>query len=266
VVELGLFSVSVFAGFIGALLGLGGGVVLIPALTLGLGVHIRYAIAASLISIIATSSVGAKKFLLHGMVNLRLAVFLETATVAGALTGFFVMGFMHPSGLYFLFSFVMLFSAVLVARPRHDSAHVQNHSWAVALRIAGSGPQSYGIAGLPGGWLILYIAGVLSALLGIGSGIFKVLAMDVLMKLPLKVSTATSNLMIGVTAAASAGGFLMRGDVRPEIAVPVSLGVLLGAWLGAKAMLALPVARIRSVFLVVLIVVAFQMFWRGLQS
>jgi uncharacterized protein len=261
-IELLLLGTAILAGFIGALLGLGGGVILIPALTLGFGIHIRYAIAASLLSIIVTSAVASRRFLAEGLASIRVAVFLETATVAGALCGFLVTSFLDAAKLYLLFGVFMFFSAALVARRREEQEVVVSHAWASKLGLS----EPYGIAGLPLGWVILFFAGALSALLGIGSGIFKVLAMDSVMKLPLKASTATSNLMMGVTAAASAGAFLARGDVLAQIAGPVALGVLIGAALGAKAMVRMPANRIRRVFVLVLVVASAQMVWRGLQG
>lgn len=261
-IEFLLLCTAILAGFIGSLLGLGGGVVLVPALTLGFGIHIRYAIAASLLSIIVTSLIASRRFLAEGLANLRLAIFLETATVAGALSGFLIANLLEAATLTLLFGFFMLFSAALVARRREEQEAVVSHPWVEKLGLSGS----YAIAGLPLGWAILFLAGVLSALLGIGSGIFKVLAMDGVMKLPLKVSSATSNLMIGVTAAASTGAFLARGDVIPEIAGPISLGVLVGAAAGAKAMVRMPAQRIRKIFVVVLVLAATQMIWRGFHA
>jgi uncharacterized protein len=270
VLSLGLLLVSVGAGFLGALLGLGGGIIIVPVLTLFFHVDIRYSIAASLISIVATSSGAAASFLKDGLTNVRLAVFLEVGTVSGALVGFLLSGLANAQVLFLLFGIVLAFSALMMLRRRHDFSGAQNHPWSEKLNLAGSVPDSAGanvpyvVAAVPFGLAAMFVAGILSALLGIGSGIFKVLAMDGAMKLPIKVSSATSNFMIGVTASASAGAFFVRGDVRPEIAAPVSLGILVGAWFGARAMRRLPALFIRRVFVVVLFITATQMILKGL--
>lgn len=265
-----LLVASLCAGFLGAILGLGGGIIVVPVLTLGLGVDIRYAIAASLLSIVATSSGAAASFLKDNLTNLRLAVLLEVGTVCGAVVGFLLSGLANAQILFLLFGMFLAFSALMMLRPRRPLAAARNHPWAESLRLGGtvalpSGERvPYAVENVPFGLAAMGLAGVLSALLGIGSGIFKVLAMDGAMKLPLKVSSATSNFMIGVTAAASAGAYLLRGDVQPAIAVPVSLGILAGAWVGARTMVRLPDTLIRRVFVVVLVVVAAQMIRKGL--
>ena len=269
--ELILLAASVVAGFLGSLLGLGGGIIVIPVLTLVLGVNIRYAIAASLISIVATSSGAAAGFLRDHLTNLRLAVLLETGTVSGAIVGYLISSRVKPSVLYILFGSFLAFSALMMLRRREESARARNHPWSEALGLAGSYPGaagervSYQVDNVPFGLAAMFGAGVLSALLGIGSGIFKVLAMDGAMKLPMKVSSATSNFMIGVTASASAGAFLASGDVRPEIAAPVSVGILIGSLIGARAMTRLPAQLIRRIFVIVLCIVAFQMIREGLK-
>ena len=268
---LALLLVSVVAGFLGALLGLGGGIIVVPVLTLLLHVDIRYAIAASLISIVATSSGAAASFLKDGLTNVRLAVFLEMGTVCGALAGFLLAGLADARTLTLLFGGFLAFSALMMLRRREDSKTTRNHVWSQRLGLAGTypgtagTPVAYGVDNVPLGLAAMGLAGVLSAVLGIGSGIFKVLAMDGAMKLPMKVSSATSNFMIGVTAAASAGAYFIRGDVRPEIAAPVALGILSGSWMGARAMIRLPASFIRKMFVVVLVVVAIQMILKGLE-
>jgi uncharacterized membrane protein YfcA len=265
-----LLVASLGAGFLGAILGLGGGIIVVPVLTLGLGVDIRYAIAASLLSIVATSSGAAASFLKDNLTNLRLAVFLEVGTVCGAIVGFLLSGLANANVLFLLFGSFLAFSALMMLRPRRSARAARNHPWAAKLKLDStvalpSGERvSYAVENVPFGLAAMGVAGVLSALLGIGSGLFKVLAMDGAMKLPLKVSSATSNFMIGVTAAASAGAFFLRGDVRPDIAVPVSLGILVGAWLGARALVRLPETLIRRVFVLVLLVVSAQMIRKGL--
>lgn len=269
--ELLLFLVSIGAGFLGALLGLGGGIIVVPALTLLYNVDIRYAIAASLISVVATSSGAAASYLKDSLTNLRLAVFLEVGTVIGAVTGFLIASHIDSKALYFLFAAFLFFSALMMLRKRSAHPSTINHPWAEKLRLQSSYPDNQGVwhnyqvEKVPLGLFVMLLAGVLSALLGIGSGIFKVLAMDGAMKLPIKVSTATSNFMIGVTAAASASAYFLRGDVRPEIAAPVALGIIAGSFLGAKSLSKIPAARIRQVFVAVLIIVSMQMVWKGLK-
>ena len=267
-----LLLISISAGFLGSLLGLGGGIIVVPALTLLFGVDIRYAVAASLISIIATSSGAAASFLKDHLTNLRLAVLLEVGTVAGAITGFVISSEIKSSWLYLLFGGFLFFSAIMMFRKKGDARSEIDHPWSEKLKLASSYPNEkgvttfYKVANVPLGLFSMYFAGILSALLGIGSGIFKVMAMDGAMKLPMKVSSATSNFMIGVTATASAGAYLLRGDIRPEIASPVAVGIIIGSWIGARAMTKMPAAQIRKIFVVVLIIVSVQMIMKGLKS
>lgn len=266
-----LLSISILAGFLGALLGLGGGIIVVPALTLFFGVDIRYAVAASLISIIATSSGAAASYLKDHLTNVRLAVLLELGTVGGAITGFLISSAIKASWLYLLFGGFLFFSSVMMFRKKGDPRSDVDHPWSQKLKLAGTYPDMHGstiaykVANVPIGLMSMFVAGIFSALLGIGSGIFKVMAMDGAMKLPMKVSSATSNFMIGVTATASAGAYLMRGDIRPEIAVPVALGIIVGSWTGAKVMTRMPAEHIRKIFVVVLTVVSVQMILRGLR-
>lgn len=268
--EILLLVTAIGAGFLGALLGLGGGIIIVPVLTLVYQVNIRYAIAASLISIVATSSGAAASYLKDSLTNLRLAVFLEIGTVSGAIVGFLIATYIQAQYLFLLFGFLLFFSALMMLRKREAHLVVKNHPWATALKLNGSYPEGenkwvhYNVQQVPLGLLAMFGAGILSALLGIGSGIFKVLAMDGAMKLPIKVSSATSNFMIGVTASASAGAYLLRGDILPEIAGPVSVGIIIGSFIGAKAMVKMPAHRIRQIFVVVLVIVSFQMIYKGL--
>lgn len=265
-----LLLTSAAAGFLGSLLGLGGGIIVVPVLTLVYHIDIRYAIAASLISIVATSSGAAASFLKDSLTNLRLAVLLEVGTVTGAIVGFLIAGRISTQYLFLLFGGFLLFSSLMMLRRREDHVATENHPWAEKLKLDGEYPSSdgkwhaYKVAHVPLGLFAMIGAGVLSALLGIGSGIFKVLAMDGAMKLPIKVSSATSNFMIGVTASASAGAYLLRGDVRPEIAGPVALGIIAGSFVGARVMVKIPAARIRQVFVIVLSIVSIQMIIKGL--
>lgn len=267
-----MLLISIAGGFLGSLLGLGGGIIVVPALTLFFGVDIRYAVAASLISIIATSSGAAASFLKDHLTNLRVAVLLEIGTVAGAMSGFVISSYIKANWLYFLFGGFLFFSSIMMFKKKGDARAEVDHPWSQKLKLAGSFPNEkgelvhYKVANVPFGLFSMYFAGILSALLGIGSGIFKVMAMDGAMKLPMKVSSATSNFMIGVTATASAGAYLMKGDIRPEIATPVALGIIVGSFIGAKVMTKMPAAQIRKIFVVVLIVVSIQMIMKGINS
>ncbi|MGZ3772265.1 MAG: sulfite exporter TauE/SafE family protein [Pseudobdellovibrionaceae bacterium] len=268
--EVFLLITAIGAGFLGAILGLGGGIIIVPVLTLFYHVNIRYAVAASLVSIVATSSGAAASYLKDSLTNLRLAVFLELGTVAGAIVGFLISSYIKAKFLFLLFGFMLFFSGVMMLRRREDHISQTNHPWAEKLMLDGAYPErdgtivEYKVEQVPLGLFIMFGAGVLSALLGIGSGILKVLAMDGAMKLPIKVSSATSNFMIGVTASASAGAYLLRGDIHPEIASPVAVGIIIGSYLGAKAMMKIPGYRIRQIFVVILSIVSIQMIVKGL--
>jgi len=267
------FVVSMGAGMFGALLGLGGGVIIVPILTLVLGIDIHYAIGASIVSVIATSSGAAAAYLRDGVTNIRVAMFLEMATTAGAIFGAFISAYIGGPGLSVIFGIVLLYSAYAMYRRRNAELPVGVEMGPLAnfLHLGSSYYDSalhrlvaYNVRGARYGLPLMFIAGVVSGLLGIGSGILKVPAMDIAMKLPLKVSTATSNLMIGVTAAASAGVYFIRGDVNPFIAAPVAMGVLIGATVGTHVMMRTRSTLIRRVFIVVLVFVALQMLVKGL--
>lgn len=268
--ELVLFGVAVFSGGLGAILGVGGGMIVVPVLTLAFHIDIRFAIAASLVSIVATSSGAAASFLRDHLTNLRVAVLLEVGTVFGAITGFLISRYIQASWLFIIFGTFLLFSAYMMFQKRGDSLSQNDHPWSQKLGFASTYPNqkgervSYKVENVPLGLFLMFFAGILSALLGIGSGILKVLAMDGAMKLPLKVSSATSNFMIGVTATASAGAYFLQGDVRPEITAPVAVGIILGSWVGAKLMVRMHPALIRKIFVVVLVVIALQMIMKGL--
>lgn len=266
-----LLPVSLFAGFLGSILGLGGGVVVVPVLTLVFGVDIRYAIAASLISIIATSSGAAASFLRDHLTNVRVAILLEIGTVFGAMAGFLMASHIRPSWLFLFFGGFLLFSAFMMFRQKKDSRAESNHPWADYLNLDSRFPEKgqwihYKVANVPFGLVSMFVAGIFSALLGIGSGIFKMLSMDGAMKLPMKVSSATSNFMIGVTATASAGAYYLRGDIKPEIAAPVALGIIGGSWIGARVMPKLNAMAIRKAFIIVMTFVAIQMIIKGLKG
>lgn len=263
-------SGSLLAGFLGALTGLGGGVVVIPMLALLFHVDIKYAIGASLVSVIATSSGAAAAYVREGYSNIRIGMFLETATTIGAIVGAFVALLVSGSSIAVIFGFVLLYSAYLSSRHREAGAlAVKASPLANKLRLNGSYPTSegmekYEVTGVIPGYGLMFGAGVLSGLLGIGSGAVKVLAMDQAMKIPFKVSTTTSNFMIGVTAAASAGLYLSRGYISPGIAMPVTLGVLAGSLLGAKVLAKARVKVLRYVFAAVIVALGVEMIFNGL--
>jgi len=260
---------SLLAGFLGALTGLGGGVVVVPMLALLFHVDIRYAIGASLVSVIATSSGAAAAYVREGYSNIRIGMFLETATTAGALAGAAIALHVPTSAIAIVFGVVLLYSAYLSSRQREEHGpHLTSSPLAKKLRFDGAyptseGKQPYAVTGVPAGYGLMFGAGVLSGMLGIGSGAVKVLAMDQAMKIPFKVSTTTSNFMIGVTAAASAGLYLARGYIAPGITMPVMLGVLLGSMLGAKLLVRVKVKVLRYVFAAVIVALGIEMIFNG---
>jgi uncharacterized protein len=261
---------SVAAGFLGALTGLGGGVVIVPLLALVFHVDIRYAIGAALVSVIATSSGAAAAYVREGYSNIRVGMFLEIATTVGALVGVGVALHLHASVIAIIFGVVLIYSAYASFRQGpHAAVDLGADRIATWLRMDGTYPtenglESYHVRGVPIGFVLMFVAGVISGLLGIGSGAVKVLAMDKAMKLPFKVSTTTSNFMIGVTAAASAGIYLSRGYIDPGLAMPVMLGVLLGSLAGARVLAGAKVGVLRIVFSVVIGVLAVEMIYSGL--
>ena len=269
------FGISAIAGVLGSLLGLGGGIIVVPALTLLLHIDIRYAIGASIVSVIATSSGAAAAYVRERMTNLRVAMVLEIATTCGALSGAYLAGKVGGRWLYIVFGVIMGYSALAMFRKRHHdpSQPVPPDHLADVLRLHDSyfdeseqREISYRVTRTHLGFLLMYIAGVVSGLLGIGSGALKVPAMDLAMGLPIKVSTATSNFMIGVTAAASAGVYFSRGDINPFIAAPVAAGVLLGASGGSMLLGRLTSQSIRVVFVFVLLWVSIQMLIKGIRA
>ena len=261
---------SMGAGFLGALTGLGGGVVIIPLLALVFRVDLRYAIGAALVSVIATSSGAAAAYVKEGYSNLRVGMFLEVATTLGALMGAFLAAWIAPSEIAVIFGLVLLYSAYLSVRPQSEQRGPDRPDpLATRLRMDSTYPtsrglQSYHVHGVPFGFLLMFVAGALSGLLGIGSGAIKVLAMDQAMRIPFKVSTTTSNFMIGVTAAASAGIYLHRGYIEPGLAMPVMLGVLLGSWLGSRVLVSAGTRVLRIVFGVIIVALAIEMIYNGL--
>jgi uncharacterized membrane protein YfcA len=270
-----VFVVSLGAGLLGSLLGLGGGLILVPVLTLVLGVDIRYAAGASLVSVIATSSGAAAAYMRERLTNLRVAMFLELATTAGALTGASLAGVLTGRWLYVLFGAVLGYSGLVMLRKLGGRSRAAPPAApdALAERLGLHGSYwdeelgrevPYRVTRPLLGLGLMYGAGTVSGLLGIGSGALKVPAMDLAMGLPLKVSTATSNFMMGVTAAASAGIYFARGDIDPFIAGPVCAGVVLGSFTGARYLTRVKGAWLRILFVGVLLWVSFQMLRKGL--
>lgn len=262
---------GMFAGIIGALTGLGGGLVIVPLLTLVLHLPVQEAVGVSLLGVIATSVGAAPRFVGTGLSNVRLALFLQVAASSGALVGALVAHSVPAKSLFLVFGLVMLYSAVMSFLPSHHDAQgaAADSPLAARLRLASRykhGDQwiDYKVQGAAPAFGVMLGAGFLSAMLGIGSGVFKVLAMDKLMRLPFRVSTATSNFMIGITAATSAGYYLSHGEVPPLVAGPVILGVLGGAYLGAHWVHHLPVQVMRRIFAAVLCLVAVDMLLKGL--
>ncbi|TDO20788.1 sulfite exporter TauE/SafE family protein [Pedobacter duraquae] len=258
------------AGLVGSLTGLGGGVVVIPLLTLVFHVDIRYAIGAALLASIANSSGAASAYIKEGITNIRLGMFLEIATTIGAVLGALIAVYTPTNTIAIIFGSVLLFSAAMTLRKKNQEALTEGSKLSAMLKLDSSypgpdGPISYKLKNVGGGFSIMTLAGVMSGLLGIGSGALKVLAMDTAMKIPFKVSTTTSNFMIGVTAAASAVVYLQRGYMDPIIAFPVVLGVLGGAFTGAKLLTRINPQTLRIIFCVAITFVAFEMIYNGYQ-
>ena len=267
---LWLFAVSVAAGAFGGMLGMASGIFIVPILTMFGHVDIRTAIGASLVSVIACSCGGASPFLKNGLTNVRLAIVLETATTIGALTGVMLLGIVPCRYLYLLFTAILFLSARQMLARRHDpvlaSVPAATKDWTAALQLDSSYPDrelgrevSYRVHRVPLGMMLMYGAGLISALLGIGSGVLKIPAMDTAMRLPIKVSSATSNFMIGVTAATSAGAYFMHGYIITEVAGPVAFGSVVGAIVGARMLLIVSNDRLRLLFVIILVALGIQM-------
>lgn len=239
--QLWLFAVALGTSMLGGVLGMASGIFIVPILTMFGRIDIHTAIGASLISVIACSCGSAAPFLKERLTNIRLAILLETATTSGALCGVFLAGLIPTHYLFLLFAFILLLSAqqMLTRRKdRDDSSSVQR---------------------LPLGMTLMYGAGLISALLGIGSGVLKIPAMDTALRLPIKVSSATSNFMIGVTAAASAAAYFARGEIVTSVAAPIALGSVVGAVLGARLLMNVPNEKLRLMFIAILVILALQM-------
>ena len=257
------------AGLLGSLTGLGGGVVVIPVLTLGFGVDFHYAIGAALVASIATSSGSGSAYVKEGITNIRLGMFLEIATTIGAVVGAIIAVWLNNSTIAIIYGCVLLLTAAMQQRRKSDHDGVVGSDLARRLKLFGTWPQrdgsmkAYQLRGVGGGFSVMLLAGVLSGILGIGSGVLKVIAMDGIMKVPFKVSTTTSNFMMGVTACASAVVYIQRGNIVPGIACPVLIGVLFGALTGARLLKNLDVRLLRQIFCIAILLVAFNMIWQG---
>jgi len=268
-----IFAGSLLAGFLGSLTGLGGGVVIIPMLTLLFGVDIRYAIGASIVAVIATSSGAASAYVKEGISNIRLGMFLEIATTTGAIAGAYFAAYAPTSFIAIIFGIILLLSAALsfTKKPEHHAGREPGKisRW---LRVSSSYPDEkgnavpYHVFNVVGGFFTMMGAGILSGLLGIGSGALKVLAMDNIMKIPFKVSTTTSNFMIGVTAAASAVIYFQRGYIDPGLSMPVTLGVLGGSLAGSMVLTRARTRWLRLVFGIVITILAIEMMAKGISG
>jgi hypothetical protein len=269
VFSLIVFLSSAIAGLIGSLTGLGGGVVLIPLLTLLFKVDIHYAIGTSLISVIATSSGAAAAYVKEGITNIRLGMFLELATTIGAISGAVLATYVSTSAIAIVFGVMLGISALTSFIHQEDKIDKENGSlFSNWLKLNNTFPtengmQSYTVKNVAGGFLMMNIAGVVSGLLGIGSGALKVIAMDRIMRIPFKVSTTTSNFMIGVTAAASAGIYLKEGYIDPGLSMPVVLGVLIGALAGSKILSRAKTGILKVLFAIVILFLAIEMIYNG---
>lgn len=263
---------SICAGIIGSLSGLGGGIVVIPMLTILLGVDIHYAIGAALVSVIATSSGSAAAYVKEGIVNMRLGMFLEVATTSGAVIGALISSAAPSSYIAILFGMALIFSAGNSLRKKEESVVRESSKIAIALKLPSDYPikknekVNYGTKNVIGGFGMMGLAGMLSGMLGIGSGAFKVIAMDTIMKIPFKVSTTTSNFMMGVTALASCVIYIQKGYIIPDICLPVMIGVLLGAIIGSKILMSTDTKKLRKVFAFIIFFLAFNMIYNGIKG
>jgi uncharacterized membrane protein YfcA len=266
-----LFFASIAAGALGAMVGLGGGVIIIPILTILMGINIHYAIGASIVSVIATSSGAAATYVKDKMTNLRIGMFLELATTTGAIVGAAVAVYLNSTLLAIVFGSILLVSLIPLVREIGQEIPPKQELKGIAKKLSLQGKYverdgtvvEYNATKTKVGLSGMFAAGLISGLLGIGSGTFKVLSMDVAMKLPMKVSTTTSNFMIGVTAAASAGIYYARGDVDPVIVAPVALGILIGSFIGTRLLMKVKNDTIRKIFAIVLAVSAIEMILRA---
>jgi hypothetical protein len=267
-----LFLGAISAGLLGALTGLGGGVIIIPLLTLVFGVPMHYAIAASLVSVIGTSSGSAVAYVKEGYTNIRIGMFLEIATTSGAIIGALISGYLNANTLGIIFASILILTVILNlnGKPDHQEK-LEKGSLAEKLKLYGTFPdkgvvKEYAAKNTIGGFLMMIFAGTMSGLLGIGSGALKVLAMDNMMRLPFKVSTTTSNFMIGVTAVASSLIYFQRGEIIPIIVAPVLIGVVLGSWIGSKTLIVSQTKNLKIVFAIVVSILSVYMMYNGINK
>jgi uncharacterized membrane protein YfcA len=267
-----VFLGSLTAGFLGALTGMGGGIIIVPLLTLGFGTDIRYAIGASLTSVIATSSGAGAAYVKEGFSNIRIGMFMEMATTMGALLGAAVAARISGAAIAVIFGLVLIYSAYLsTQKPFRSVSEDRVDPLASRLHLDGTyqdvqGPVPYHVHAIPTGFSLMFVAGGLSGLLGIGSGAVKVLAMDRAMHIPFKVSTTTSNFMIGVTAAASAGVYLSRGYIDPVLDMPVMLGVLMGSLIGTRFLIRTRARWLRLIYAAAILVLGCEMMINGVMG
>lgn len=267
-----LFLGAVTAGIIGSLSGLGGGIVVIPLLTILLGVDLHYAIGAALVSVIATSSGSAAAYVREGITNMRLGMFLEIATTAGAVAGALIATVAPSSYIAVIFGGALIFSAVNSLRKKEEHVVKESSSLALKLNLPSTYPVkkgeevAYGTKNVIGGFSMMGLAGMMSGLLGIGSGAFKVIAMDTIMKIPFKVSTTTSNFMMGVTALASSVIYIQKGYIEPGICLPVMIGVLIGAMIGSKILMVADPKKLRVFFAFIILFLAINMIYNGIKG
>lgn len=267
-----LFLGAISAGLLGSLTGLGGGVIIIPLLTLGFGVPMHYAIGASLISVIGTSSGAAVGFVKEGFTNMRIGMFLEIATTSGAIVGALVSGMLNPNTIGIIFASILLLTVILnlKGKPDHQESLVKG-SLEDKLKLYGTFPdkgvvKNYAARNTIPGFFMMMFAGAMSGLLGIGSGALKVLAMDNMMRLPFKVSTTTSNFMIGVTAVASSLIYFQRGEIIPVIVAPVLVGVVVGSFIGSKTLMVSKTKKLKTFFAIVITILSVYMMYNGIRS
>jgi uncharacterized membrane protein YfcA len=265
-----LLGGSVAAGLLGSLTGLGGGVVIVPLLVLAFGVDLRYAVGASIVAVIATSSGSAAAFLREGYTNTRIAMLLAVATTTGALAGAYIANYLPPRTIAIIFGLLLIWSAASAFNPPKPlPPDALPDALGDKLKLHSTYPMDDGTTGeyavhhVPGGFVLMFLAGCLSALLGIGSGAVKVLAMDRMMRIPFKVSTTTSNYMIGITAAASAAVYLHRGQISPTLVTPVSIGALVGSFLGARILPKAKVNWLRVIFAIAIGAAGLEMIYKG---
>lgn len=267
-----LLAGAYLAGLLGSLTGLGGGVIVIPLLTLLLGIDFQYAVGAALVASIATSSGSGSAYVKEGFTNIRLGMFLEIATCIGAAIGAYIAVWLDNNVIAVIFGLVLILTAANQLRRKLDHGEVKGSEAARRLKLFGAYPgkdgslKPYELTNVAGGFSLMTIAGALSGILGIGSGVLKVLAMDTLMKVPFKVSTTTSNFMMGVTAVTSAVVYLQRGNIEPGIAFPILVGVLFGALTGARLLKVLDVRLLRRIFSIAILLVAANMIWNGISG